>query len=176
MKILEDVEKIIFKTNWISILETEKGFQYLRRKGKNSVAIFLVRDGKLGQEALIRYQPLPIQNNDDSLFPCPITGSIDEGESPINTAIREVLEESGYDIRDNIVNLGKYVVGTQTDEIVHMFYADVNNKINATPENDGGYHESISKNIWEPLSNLKNYQYSACQIMYYKLNEVLNDY
>jgi 8-oxo-dGTP diphosphatase len=35
--------KIIFSTNWISVKETDKGFYCLERKGRDSVAIFLVR-------------------------------------------------------------------------------------------------------------------------------------
>jgi 8-oxo-dGTP pyrophosphatase MutT (NUDIX family) len=178
MKILKEQEdKVLFKTDWISVLETERGFQYLERKGKNSIALFLIREGRTGWEVLVRYQPLPLQNNDDSLFPCPITGSIDAEEFPAGTAVRECLEETGYSIAlHELRTLDEYVVGTQTNETVYMYYCDVSNKISIKPKTDGGYHESISYNNWEFLSNLKSYNYSACQIGFYKLNEILNDF
>lgn len=165
-------DKFIFKTNWIGIKETEKGFQYAVRKGVNSIAVFLIRMNiRKGWEVLVRYQPLCIQNNDDSLFPCPITGSIDIGERTPDTAIREVEEESGF-VLEKVEYLGKYIVGTQTNEIVDMFHANVTSVNPEKVRGDGTYHESISYNQWEPLENLKDYDYSACQIGYYKLKEI----
>lgn len=168
-------DKIIFKTNWVQVNETEKGFQFLERKGKDSVAVFLVRHSILGSikfETLVRYQPLPISNNDDSLFPCPITGGIEVGESPYRCALREVEEEAGY-VLSELRELGSYIVGTQTNETVWMYWLNIDD---ITPEKirgDGTFHESISINKWESIFNLKNYPYSACQIGYYKLRQKL---
>lgn len=172
MRILEQEDKVLFKTNWIQVKETERKFQYLERKGKDSVAIFLLRRFLKNQifqyEVLVRYQPLPITNNDDSLYPCPITGGLELNESILNCALREVKEESGYSLTD-LKYLGSYIVGTQTNEKVYMYYFDVTAVIPEIPLLDDTYHESISKNVWENLHNLKGYDYSACQIGYYIL-------
>ena len=72
--------KVIFESKWVKVRETEKGFQYLERKGKNSIAVICEDDDC---RWLIRYQPLCINGSDDELFPCPITGSLDvDGEDP----------------------------------------------------------------------------------------------
>jgi len=126
-------------------------------------------------EILIRYQPLPIDNIDNKLYACPITGTIDNKDLPIDTAIREVEEESGYVIKkSNIITLGKYIVGTQTNEIVHMFAYILNE--NQLPEKEiysDGIHEAISKNKWKPLEFLTKCRYSACNIGYLKLINIL---
>ena len=167
--------EVVYKNQWIKVLKTPKDFYYLERKGKDSVAVFLVRmNASIGWEVLIRYQPLTIQNDDDSLFACPVTGSIDYNEAPSKTASREVAEETGYEV--NITEgdcLVKFIVGTQTNEIVSIYWKNVTGEgITQIRKNDS-YHESVSKNIWEPLDNLRNYNYSACQIGYYKLKEIL---
>lgn len=170
---MNNLDNTIFKTNWISVKETQKGFQFLERKGVNSIAAFLIRY-TTEWEVLVRYQPLCISNNDDSLFPCPVTGSIDLGEDVFNCTRREVEEETGYIIEPkDIIELGSYIVGTQTNEQVYLYVMDASDYTPEAIRGDGGYHESISYNKWEPLENLKNYNYSACQIGYYRIKELL---
>lgn len=173
-------EKNLFTTNWITVKETARGFHYLERKGRDSVAIFLVKKSsctstEIEYEVLIRQQPLCIDNSEINeelpLYPCPITGGIEAGESPEEAAIREVYEESGFSVR--VVPLGKYIVGTQTNEICYMYYADVSNIQPNVAEQDGSYFEAISKNEWHPFEYLSKCDYSACQIGYFKLKSVL---
>ncbi len=38
-------------------------------------------------------------------------------------AVREVKEEAGYTV--DLLPLGRYISGTQTNEICYLFYADV---------------------------------------------------
>ncbi|HEY9672406.1 MAG TPA: NUDIX domain-containing protein [Waterburya sp.] len=171
-------EKTIFSTNWISIKETARGYHYLERKGRDSVAIFLVRKSSVNRgeyEVLIRQQPLCIDvpdiNEEHRLYPCPITGGIDEGESPEEAAVREVYEEAGLSVE--VLPLGKYIVGTQTNEICYMYYADVTGIEPEIAQQDGSYFESISKNEWYLLDYLNQCNYAACQIGYFRLKDIL---
>ncbi|NET08043.1 MAG: NUDIX hydrolase [Symploca sp. SIO2B6] len=170
-------EKVIFSTDWITIKETARGFHYLERKGRDSVAIFLVRQGKSqGEyEVLIRQQPLCIDipdiNQEHRLYSCPITGGIDQGESPEETAVREVYEEAGFSVQ--VLPLGKYIVGTQTNEICYMYYADVTGIEPEIAQQDGSYFESISKNEWYALDYLNECDYGACQLGYLRLLDIL---
>ena len=170
--------KTIFSTNWISVKETDKGFYYLERKGRDSVAIFLVRKSTVNREeyeVLIRQQPLCIDNTEINgelkLYPCPITGGIDGDELPEKAAIREVYEEAGYSVQ--VLPLGKYIVGTQTNEICYMYYADVTDIEPEIAQQDGSYFESISKNEWHPLDYLERCDYGACQIGYFRLKNII---
>jgi ADP-ribose pyrophosphatase YjhB (NUDIX family) len=178
MTIEMNQEKIIFQTNWLTVKETARGFHYLERKGKNSVAIFLIRKKNPNTkeyEVLIRQQPLCIDNPDINeelkLYPCPITGGIDEGETPEEAAVREVEEESGFSIQ--VLQLDQYIVGTQTNEICYLYYADVTGLEPEVAKQDGSYFESISKNEWHPFEYLIQCNYAACQIGYFRLKDIL---
>jgi hypothetical protein len=172
-------EKVLFSTAHLVVKETARGFHYSERLGKDSVAIFLVRKNEsitCKYEVLVRMQPL-CQNNSEvngeqQLYPCPFTGRIESDESPDQAAVRETFEESGY--LTQVKLLGKYFVGTQTNETCHMYYADV---ANVEPEDalqDGTYHESISRNEWHSLDYLSECDYVACQLGYFKLKAVLS--
>ena len=130
-----ETDQIIFQAQWVAVKESPRGFQYLERKGKDSVAVFLLRKSRANPphyEVLIRQQHLCIDNREVdgmfTLFPCPITGALEEGESPEAAAKRETYEEAGY--RVPLVPFSKYIVGTQVNEICHLYYADVTGKWN----------------------------------------------
>ncbi|MBE7384225.1 MAG: NUDIX domain-containing protein [Leptolyngbya sp. SIO1E4] len=169
--------KALFQTHWVSLKATERGFHYLERKGRDSVAVFLMRTCRAdaqGYEVLIRQQPLCIDNSEANgslkLFPCPITGGIDGDETPEAAAVREVNEEAGYTVQ--VTSLGRYIVGTQTNEICYLFYADVTGQVPGIAEQDGSYFESISRNEWHPFDYLATCEYAACQIRYYRLRHI----
>ena len=162
-------EKTIFTTpgGWLEVIETSNKFYYARRKGRDSIAVFLVDNKE--QRVLIRFQPLPRHNVDiddkQVLFPCPITGSIDVDETPFQAAIREVKEESGYE-NVELIHMIDYLVGTQSDELVNIYYGFVDSTLNVVGEQDGTYFESISKNEWLPISHLSTTNYVACRLFY----------
>lgn len=173
-----DADRIIFSAQWIVVKESPRGFQYLERKGKDSVAVFLLkRSGEKPEqyEVLIRQQHLCIDNQEVDgkfrLFPCPVTGALEEGESPEAAAKREVYEETGYRVQAS--PMGQYIVGTQVNEICYLYYADVTNMKPDVAQQDGTYMESIAKNEWHSFEYLESCDFSACQIGYLKLREIL---
>lgn len=173
-----DTDRVIFRTPWITVKESPQGFQYLEREGKDSVAVFLLRRSSKNlkqYQVLIRQQHLCIDNREVDgklrLFPCPVTGALDEGESPEAAAQREVYEETGYHVE--VSPLGKYIVGTQVNEICYLYYADVTDIELDVARQDGTYLESIAQNEWHPLEFLTTCEYSACQIGYLKLQAIL---
>ncbi len=178
------MEQVIFETPWIKVKRTPKGFDYLERKGVNSVAVFLVRRNTVGfYDVLIRWQPLCVHNADiddqQLLFACPVTGGLEEDESGLEPmfycALREVEEETGYKLNPfDLKYLTTYIVGTQTNEEVGLYMADVT----GYPEppkatNDGTYFESISRNEWTNFECLQNYEYVACQLGYHLIKAQL---
>lgn len=172
-----ETDRIIFQTNWIAVKESARGFQYLERQGKDSIAVFLLRRSSKNSsqyEVLIRQQHLCIDNQEVDgtfhLFPCPITGALEVGESSEAAAIRETYEETGYPVQ--VLPLGHYIVGTQVNEICYLYYADVTDIDPDVAQQDGTYMESIGKNEWHPFEYLKACHYSACQIGYFKLRSL----
>lgn len=171
-------DETIFQTEWIAVKQSPRGFQYLERKGKDSVAVFLLRTSHTVPkqlEVLIRQQHLCIDNQEVdgtlTLFPCPITGALEEGESPEAAASREAYEEAGYCVE--VSSCGKYIVGTQVNEICHLYYADVTGLAPDVAQQDGTYLESIGKNEWHPFEYLATCDYAACQIGYARLRALL---
>lgn len=171
-------DRVIFSTQWIAVKESPRGFQYLERKGKDSVAVFLLRrssENLKQYEVLIRQQHLCVDNREVDgrfrLFPCPVTGALNEGETPAAAAKREVYEETGY--RVQVLPLGQYIVGTQVNEICYLYYADVKGMEPDVAQQDGTYMESIAHNEWHPFQYLESCDYSACQVGYLKLQKIL---
>ena len=173
-----DTDQVILKTEWITVKESPRGFQYLERQGKDSVAVFLLRkssENSMQYEVLIRQQHLCIDNREENgafkLFPCPVTGALEVEEAPEAAAKREVYEETGYIVQ--VSPLGHYIVGTQVNEICYLYYADVTELEPDVAQQDGTYMESIAKNEWHPFEYLESCEYSACQIGYWKLQNIL---
>jgi 8-oxo-dGTP diphosphatase len=170
-------DPIIFATQWIAVRESPRGFQYLERRGKDSVAVFLLRRCTPGDgwEVLVRCQHLCVDNREVNgqfnLFPCPVTGAVDDGETPEAAAARETYEETGY--QTAMTYLGQYIVGTQTNEICYMYYANVGDQEPSTAPQDGTFLETVAHNQWHPFEDLKGFDYVACQLGYYKLREKL---
>ena len=102
------------------------GYYYARRGGKDSIA-FVVFDslrGKGGKYALIRSIHGPTPDVALRAF----TGSVDSAKPLKEICLQEVMEEAGFGpALWQIHELGSYEVGTQTDEIVHLFAVDVAN-------------------------------------------------
>ncbi|MEM9007236.1 MAG: NUDIX domain-containing protein [Cyanobacteria bacterium P01_F01_bin.86] len=176
-----DPDKILFQTPWVSIKATERGYHYLERKGRDSIAALLIRlseSTSWDYEVLVRQQPLCVDIATAAeaaampLFPCPITGGIEIGESPAMAAVREVEEEAGYIVQ--VKPLGRYIVGSQTNEICYLFYADVTGQVPGVAAQDGSYFEAISRNEWHPLAYLETCDYAASQIGYYRLRNILS--
>lgn len=150
------------KPDFIEIRCSEPNpFYFARRKGKNSIGV-LIYDRNT-KHFLIRFQPLVHTEDGDSkeLFPCPITGSLEYQENPYEAAIREVEEETGYEL-DGLISLGSYIVGTQTDEIVYLYFADVTGLTPNPALQDGTFHEEISENRWISIENLNKIILGEC--------------
>ncbi|TPR53897.1 NUDIX domain-containing protein [Metamycoplasma neophronis] len=160
MKKQANLDKLLFSSSRINVYETEQGIIYAQRRNKDSIAALCYRKNADGsKDYLIRFQPLiQLEENQawNKLFPCPITGSFEENETPLNVALREVFEEAGYKITEkNLVNTFKFFATTQMNETVYGFIFDITNMNNTEPETDGSLMEKISKNVWMSLQEVK---------------------
>lgn len=54
-----------------------------------------------------------------------------------------------------------------------MYYTDATDLEPEDAQQDGTYHESISKNEWHPLEYLNQCEYAGCQIGYFRLRKIL---
>ena len=143
------------------------GYFYSERKNRDSVAVFLI----LNKKVLIRYQPMPQFLQEGRLYACPITGSMEEGYLPLQVAQKEALEEGGYEVDlSSAVDLGYYLVGTQTNEVCWMFAWDVIFLENQLAQGDGTDLEKLAENGWLTFEEaLEIAEYSGLVIGLYKL-------
>jgi len=147
--------KALKKTKYLSLYKTEQGFIYSERRNVNSVAVLCYKRVKGKVMFLIRMQPLPQVNTYkfskwDTLYPCPITGSMEKNKTPLEVAINEIYEEANLIAsKKNLKASSLNVATTQMNETVFNYLFDVTNckKVNKK-QGDGSIFESVSKNVW----------------------------
>lgn len=156
------MSKLLYKTKYLSLYKTKQGFIYAQRRGINSTAILCFKKDKGEYKFLIRYQPLPVVNTVkhlkwDDCYACPITGSIEESESPLDNAIKEVYEEANIKITKKNLVAGSYCVATsQMNETVFNFLFDVTKcKTVRKHQGDGSIFEEVSLNKWLTYKQVK---------------------
>lgn len=125
----------LFENKWLNVQEKEldNGAKYVYSSapwcGSEGVAILPFRsitsDGFSDIEFLGRYEINPAHSEQVEL--CAITGGMDkEGESPVFTAVRELIEEGGYEVPvENMIYLGTVRPSKSTDSTQHLFAVDI---------------------------------------------------
>jgi len=151
--------KTLYDAKWAKLLQADNGYVFLERKGKDSIAVLpfrfardLISPYTKSLQILIRYQFLPVSSvpTYNDLFPCPITGTIDDLEPAIYAAKRELREETGFSVDvEDLIKCGGYVVGTQTNEICHHYLVNVTDLPQGDPELDGSEGEEAAHNEWK---------------------------
>lgn len=157
------MSKLLYKTKHLSMYETKHGFIYSQRRGINSTAVLCFKKTKNDYLFLIRYQPLPEVNTVkhlkwDDLYACPITGSIEKNQTPLQNAIAEVYEEANLQISNKNLIMHNYCVATtQMNETVFNFLFDVTGiKPANKKQGDGSIFEEVSKNKWLTYKQLNS--------------------
>lgn len=155
---------ILFKNKWVEVHEkvTEKGryvYSHSVWCGGQGVAVlpFKIEDGQL--YLLGRYEICPAHSNTFEL--CSITGGMDvEGESPVFTAKRELLEEGGFKAKmEKFIYLGEVKPSKQSDTTQHLFVVDVTGLEQGEIVGDGTFGEDGAYCDWitpEQLSDAKD--------------------
>lgn len=152
--------KLLFHTDFLDLYESSQKFYYAQRKGVNSIAALCFKKNLDGStKFLVHYQGMP--NIVERKYPkqkyaCPITGSIENDEDPLNCALREVYEEGGIKITaKNFVAVNKVVATTQMNEQIFCFLFDVKNLKQSVPKTDGSFFEQNATNKWINQKNLE---------------------
>jgi len=147
--------KPLKSTKYLSLYKTKQGFIYAQRRNVNSVAVLCFKKEKGKTLFLLRYQPLPMVNTYhfvkwDTLYACPITGSMEKNKTPLEVAINEIYEEANIIVsKKNLVKSSFNVATTQMNETVFNYLFDVTNcKLVNKKQGDGSIFENVSKNKW----------------------------
>lgn len=152
-------DKLLHSTKHLNMYQTKQGFVYCQRRSINSIAALCYKYENNQYYFLLRYQPLPEikeKKKWSDCYACPITGSIEQNESEINTTIREVYEEGGIKIEKNhIIDSFCSIATTQMNEKVFHYLIDVTSLKQEEPINDGTIFEKVSYNKWVTLNELE---------------------
>lgn len=170
-------EKVLFESKWLSVIEKtlDNGGRYLFTRAdwcnSKGVAILPYRFNEdKGVEFLGRYEHHPSYS--DNLELGAIMGGMDkEGEEPVVTAWRELIEEGGCKVPiENIFSLGKSRPSKSTDNLMYLFAVCLDDgfeKVEAT--GDGSLVEEGGYSKWIDLGELIESDEPLLQSMYVRL-------
>jgi 8-oxo-dGTP pyrophosphatase MutT (NUDIX family) len=110
---------------FLELVTTDDGWEYFKRVNCKGASIVLVYHVDR-EEYLMVEQFRPPVNRRVLEWPA---GLMDEGETPEQTAVRELFEETGVRItEDDLINLGALFSGVGVmDEEVNIFAVEINN-------------------------------------------------
>ena len=123
--------------------EVQPNFRPIKIKSKDWVAVVIEKDDKFLMETQLRYG-LGIKETE---FPC---GMVEDGESPLNAAYREVKEETGLDIPiGEFHSLGKYAANPAfMTNHMNYFYVNLDNVDFHIGETNFDEHEELTS-FWK---------------------------
>jgi len=136
---------------------------FSQRAGTDSVAFILTNEKHWAGLINIYHGPTP------DVRDCAFTGSMDmPGKYPIDVVVAEVKEESGYVVNYwDIEYHGTFEVGTQTNEMVHLYIVNVTEDQKGEREPDGP-HEAASTVVWmKPEEALQSRDWKAVMLAQY---------
>ena len=151
--------------NWLEIISTEysDGTMYthsheIRCNGDIVVVLpyMINKDGSMSY--LLRNELTPCWSITEHKLSC-ITGGVDNGSTPLESAIKELSEESGYETRD-LNFMGVTNSTKSSDTVYHYYCVDVTNltitNTKGTNENfeDEAYNEWVNKGDYLKLMTI----------------------
>ena len=160
-KILANKSEVLGGDEWVQLRKLKmpslhiNGYTYSHEIRCNGIVAFLpFRESEQEDriEVLLRHEAVPCWEFDTPLHSA-FTGGIDEGMTALDTAVKELKEEAGYEVEPNsnrVINLGKSFGTKSCDTIYHLFAFNVTGleAIDLTVESD---LEKSSTNLWTHL-------------------------
>lgn len=153
-------KELLFENNDIKVYEanafdTKISFAEINKKERSTtVCILPVRagiDGKM--EILTNVEFVPAWANfEDERFIVSISGGVNKGEDPLEAAVRELVEETGYRSKvEDFSFLGSTYVHKATNATVFCVLIDLTGK---TPEERDPQDniEKMIRNEWRPIT------------------------
>lgn len=140
--------KVLFQNQFLAVHERE-GYTFSHEVRANGHIVAIVPFRRIGDgvEYLARIEICPAHSLEPARYS--ITGGARENETPVMTAKRELLEESGYDVNASmLVPLGNVRPSKSADTIVHLFTVDVTDLPQETPQGDGSRWEEGASVEW----------------------------
>ena len=148
--------KILFEGKWL-VVKNLDGYEYVsntkRQNGFSAIIPYAIEDGEI---FLYVHNELRVPRGFvDRLHPSCVTGSIEEGESHFENAVKELGEEIGfYDVPEERWEfVGEFWCNKKTDDVGYSYLVDVTGLVQAEPSGDGSKGEEFAEPMKILLSN-----------------------
>jgi ADP-ribose pyrophosphatase YjhB (NUDIX family) len=123
-------------------------FSHETRYGGHIVSILPFRLEGGRREVLLRQEITPCWSVDKKMLSS-IIGGVDPGDGPIETAMRELAEEVGYEITaQELRSLGTTFGAKSSDTVYHLFAVDLTWKKKVMAKGDGSVLEAKASCVW----------------------------
>ena len=155
------MERTLYAGNYLSLKKRGNYIYSHESRSNGKLVAILVYDSSCPNLVLGRYEICPA--HDDPLPQlCTITGGVDTGETPIESAIKEIREEAGYCADEmDLEYLGEIRPSKSADTRTYLYAFDAKGKVQYEAVGDGSKYErgayctwvSIKEAIWckDPL-------------------------
>ncbi len=152
-------DEVMCGDEWLQLRKSPDGYTYaheIRCHGQ-IVSVLVFRTDTEETPILGRYERNPAHRDmshpmDYYAIPLElssITGGVEEGQCPCETAIMETEEEAGYRItEDQLIELGTVRPSKGMDTTVHMFAVDVTGMEQGEAKGDGSQGEEEAHTNW----------------------------
>lgn len=139
-------DSVLWSNKWLQIKEIvsdEFPDPYTYVTGNDTVAILpFTNVGQL--QVGVRKEIIPPWNYDYNM--CCVGGSIEEGEKPIDTAIKELREETGFiAFKKDFYFCKKLRDGKATDSYTYYYLVNVRSLAQEEIQGDGSIYENVSE-------------------------------
>lgn len=141
------------KNEWLEIREKD-GYFWAHFKKGDGVMVLPYRQTKQGVEVMLRLEHRPCH---DAVFSS-LTGIIEAGEVPIETAMRELNEEGGFNLISStfLKPVGWVYPVKFSDHKCYIYLMNMHGFEQTEPKGDGSKMESEAKNVWVHLKHALN--------------------
>ena len=155
----------IHYTEWLSLFRVVAPnrhvngyiFSHESRCNGQIVHVLPFMDKQSGTEPwffLLRWELTPCWSFHEPYNLSMVTGGVDDGATPLETAINELSEETGYQaLPRHFIDLGKCFGTKSSDTINHLFAVNVTNLDWQEPSGDGSALEAASSCRWARLDD-----------------------
>jgi 8-oxo-dGTP pyrophosphatase MutT (NUDIX family) len=149
--VVSSSDKLLYGDEWLELRQIDGWYTYARNKAGDGVLVLGLRPKSKQQdrtwEFLARMEQTPPHGSGHRLTS--LTGTIESGLSPEETALKELREESGYEIQaDCLTPLGWIFLWKGTDYKLHLFAANLEGKPQHPIEGDGSEGEKDATVRW----------------------------
>jgi 8-oxo-dGTP pyrophosphatase MutT (NUDIX family) len=145
------IDELLYHTPFLSLKLRDGWYYFAQIPGSmGGVSILLYRQDK-DKPILGRYEICPAHLDTIPTLTA-ISRGIEEGDTPLETAVKEAYEEAGYKLDPaELIDLGHCRLSTNQDTIVYCFAADVTGKPRHHAPGDGTKGEEGAYCDWVSL-------------------------